>query len=152
MQALVLCMKLRANRAKPCWVSTPTIHNKNTTKLQNGGVQTAPYNKGLLLDSLFLLNSGLLSEVASPLISLNALYMYCCMALPAASSASTCKICTVFTHSVSIQHLMLYATVPHPLGDNCRHKDTMFKLASRPGKAYIEVLTQAAGQCNWHTC
>jgi len=57
------------------------------------------YNSGLDLDSLCCLSNGLLSEVASPLMSLNALYMYCCIALPAASSASACNIYTEHTES-----------------------------------------------------
>ena len=57
------------------------------------------YNSGLVLDSLCCLSNGLLSEVGSPLMSLNALYMYCCIVLPAASSASACKICTAHTES-----------------------------------------------------
>ena len=60
------------------------------------------YNKGFVLDNLFCRTSGLLSVVGAPDKSLKALYMYCCKARPAASSASVCRICT--THKTIKVH------------------------------------------------
>ena len=52
------------------------------------------YSKGFVAVSRLLRrSSGLASAVASPVVSLNAMYMYRWMALPARSSTSACMTC-----------------------------------------------------------